>query len=55
MIFANVPMYIDWISNQKKAHKTTGNKDRDDSSDVRSAESSLFEIISYIMLMPQIY
>ena len=55
MIYANVPIYIDWISNQKKAHETTGNKDRDDSNDVGSADSSLFEIILYFMLMLQIY
>ena len=55
MIYANVPMYIDWISSQKKAHEITGNKDRDDSNDVASAGSSLFENILYIMLMLQIY
>ena len=55
MIYANVPMYIDWISSQKKAHKITGNKDRDDSSDVGSVMSSLFDTILCTMLMLQIY
>ena len=55
MIYANVPMYIDWISSQKKAHEITGNKDRDDSSDVGSVMSSLFDTILCTMLMLQIY
>ena len=51
-VYANVPMYIDWIINQKRAHETTGIEGRDD---VSTAEPLSFEIVLNIFLMLQIY
>ena len=54
-VYANVPMYIDWIINQKRAHETTEIEGRDDSNDVSTAEPLFFEIVLNILLMLQIY
>ena len=54
-VYANVPMYIDWIICQKRAHETTAIEGRDDSSDVSMAEPLFFEIVLNIFLMLQIY
>ena len=54
-VYANVPMYIDWIINKKRAHETTGIERRDDSNDVTLAEPLFFEIVLNIVLLLQIY
>jgi hypothetical protein len=54
-VYANVPMYINWISNQKKAHETTGIEGRNDSNDGTSVQPLSFEIVLNIFLMLQIY
>ena len=54
-VYANVPIYIDWIIKQKRAHETTGIEGRDDSNDVSTAEPLFFEIVLNILLMLQIY
>ena len=51
-VYANVPMYIDWIMNKKRLHDTIG---RDESNDVTTAEPLFFEIVLIILLMLQIY
>ena len=54
-VYANVPMYIEWINNKKRAHETTGIEGRDDSNDVTMAEPLFFEIVLNIVLLLQIY
>ena len=54
-VYANVPMYIDWIIDQNRAHETTGIEGRDDSNDVSTAESLFFEIFLNIFFILQIY
>ena len=54
-VYANVPMYIDWIINQKRAHETTGIEGRDVPNDVSTAEPISFEIVLNILLILQIY
>ena len=51
-VYANVPMYIDWIINKKRLHDTIG---RDESNDVATAEALFFEIVLNIFLMLKIY
>ena len=51
-VYANVPMYIDWIINKKRLHDTIG---RDESNDVTTAEPLFFEIVLNILLTSQIY
>ena len=51
-VYANVPMYIDWIMNKKRHHDIIG---RDESNDVTAAEPLFFEIVLNIILMLQIY
>ena len=51
-VYANVPMYIDWIMNKKRLHDTIG---RDESNDVTTAEPLFFEIVLNIFLTSQIF
>ena len=46
-VYANVPMYIDWIMNKKRHHDIIG---RDESNDVTAAEPLFFEIVFLIIL-----
>ena len=54
-VYANVPMYIDWIINKKRLHDPIGIEGRDETNDVTTAEPLFFEIVLNIFLMLQIY